>query len=203
MLNDRPGPNEARRSERSRSAILAATQELIATVGYGNMSIESIATRAGVGKQTIYRWWPSKAAVVLEMWVPEVHPHIGFPDTGDLAADLKTQLKVAIDLSADPDFGPAFRALIAEGQHDQDLAGQLVERIFGPRIEACKGRLRAAQEAGQLATDVDLDLAVDLLYGGLYHRYVLRVAPLTPAYADAVVDTVLRGLDPIGVSPGQ
>jgi AcrR family transcriptional regulator len=194
MAKERVVPDASRRSERSRTAILAATRELISTIGYDNMSIESIAARAGVGKQTIYRWWPSKAAVVLETWAPEVHPRIEFPDSGDLAADLKTQLKLVIDLGADPTFGPSFRALVAEGQHDPDLARQMVERIFGPRIAACKERLRKGQAAGQLRPDIDLDIAVDLFYGGFYHRYLLGVAPLTHAHADAVVDEAFRGV---------
>ena len=192
--SERVAPDESRRSERSRRAILDAAKELVATVGYDNMSIEAIAGRAGVGKQTIYRWWASKAAVVLEMWMPEVHPRIEFPDTGDLAADMRTQLKAVIDLAQDPTFGPSFRALVAESQYDEELAAELVAHIFGPRIEACKQRLRAGQEAGQLRTDVDLDIAIDLFYGGFYHRHLLRVAPLNHDHADAVVDAVFRGL---------
>jgi AcrR family transcriptional regulator len=78
-------PDPARRSGRAHAAILDATRELIVEVGYDSMSIEGIAGRAGVGKQTIYRWWPSKAALVLDMWTPEVEEQLGFPDTGDLA----------------------------------------------------------------------------------------------------------------------
>jgi len=165
-------------------------------VGYDAMSIESIAATAGVGKQTIYRWWPSKAALVLDMWAPEVQEKIAFPDTGDLARDLKTQIKAVIDLGNDLFFGPSFRALVADSQHDEVLAEQLLERIFRPRITACKDRLRRGQEAGQLAPDVDLDLAIDLFYGGFYHRYLLRVAPLTHAHADAIVDAALTGIGP-------
>jgi AcrR family transcriptional regulator len=163
-------------------------------VGYDAMSIEAIAATAGVGKQTIYRWWPSKAAVVLDMWAPDVHLQIDFADTGDLPADLKTQIKSVIDLGNDPFFGPSFRALIADCQHDEALAAQLLDRIFRPRIEACKARLRRGQEAGQLGPDVDLDLAIDLFYGGFYHRYLLRVAPLSHEWADAIVDAVLTGI---------
>lgn len=192
--SERVVPDESRRSERSRRAILDAAKELVATIGYENMSIEAIAGRAGVGKQTIYRWWPSKAAVVLEMWMPEVHPRIEFPDTGDLAADMKSQLKAVIDLAQDPTFGPSFRALVAESQYDEALSAQLVAHIFGPRIEACKQRLRAGQAAGQLTSDIDLDIAIDLFYGGFYHRHLLRVAPLDHDHADAIVDAVFRGL---------
>ncbi|MGX7678915.1 TetR/AcrR family transcriptional regulator [Jatrophihabitans sp. DSM 45814] len=188
------GPDETRRSERSRTAILEATRLLIGTVGYDSMSIEAIASTAGVGKQTIYRWWRSKGAVVLDMWAPDVHPRIEFGDTGDLEADLKRQLRSVIDLSADPNFGPSFRALVADSQHDDALCQQLLDRIFGPRIAACEDRLRAAQAAGQLPADVDLGIAVDLLYGGFYHRYLLRIAPLSHSYADAIVEAALRGL---------
>jgi AcrR family transcriptional regulator len=187
-------PDPTRRNARAHAAILDATRELIGKIGYDKMSIEGIAAAAGVGKQTIYRWWPSKAAVVLDMWVPEVQQQLTFPNTGDLAADLKTQIKSVIDLSNDPNFGPSFRALVAEGQHDQALASQLLARIFRPRIEAAKERLRAAQQDGQLAPDLDLDLAIDLFYGGFYHRFLLRVAPLNHEHAEAVVDAVLTGI---------
>jgi AcrR family transcriptional regulator len=191
---ERAAPDASRRSERSRTAILDATRELIPALGYDNMSIEAIAARAGVGKQTIYRWWPSKGAVVLDMIAPDIHPRIGFPDTGDLAADLRTQLKTVFELGDDPVFGPTLRALIADSQHDPGLAQQLRDRIFGPRIAACKERLHAGQAAGQLAADADLDVAIDLFYGGFYHRYLLGVAPLTPAYADAVVEAAMTGV---------
>jgi AcrR family transcriptional regulator len=194
VIAARRDPDPSRRNARAHAAILDATRELIAKIGYDKMSIEAIAAAAGVGKQTIYRWWPSKAAVVLDMWSPEVHQQLTFPNTGDLAADLKTQIKSVIDLSNDPNFAPSFRALVAEGQHDPVLASQLVDRIFGPRIEAAKERLRAAQQDGQLAPDVDLDLAIDLFYGGFYHPYLLRVAPLSHEHAEAVVDAVLTGI---------
>jgi AcrR family transcriptional regulator len=187
-------PDPTRRNARAHAAILDATRELIGKIGYDKMSIEGIAAAAGVGKQTIYRWWPSKAAVVLDMWAPEVQQQLTFPNTGDLAADVKTQIKSVIDLSNDPNFGPSFRALVAEGQHDQALASQLLARIFRPRIEAAKERLRAAQQDGQLAPDLDLDLAIDLFYGGFYHRFLLRVAPLNHEHAEAVVDAVLTGI---------
>ena len=194
-----PDPN--RRSARAQTAILKATRELNGEIGYDKMSIEGIAAAAGVGKQTIYRWWPSKAALVLDMWSPEVQQQLTFPNTGDLAADLKTQIISVIDLSNDPAFGPSFRALVAEAQHDEALASQLVERIFGPRIAAAKERLRAGQTEGQLAADIDLDLAIDLFYGGFYHRYLLRVAPLTHEHAEAVVDAVLAGIGGVPLTP--
>jgi AcrR family transcriptional regulator len=160
------------------------------------MTIEGIAALAGVGKQTIYRWWPSKAAVVLEMWAPEIHPRIEFSNTGDVVRDIKDQLGAVIALAADPGFGPSFRALVAESQYDGTLARAMVDRVFAPRIEACKDRLRIAQASGELRDDIDLEVAVDLLYGGFYHRHLLRVGPLDPDWVDAMVDASLAGLAP-------
>jgi AcrR family transcriptional regulator len=193
MPND-GSPDPARRSKRAHTAILAATRELIMAVGYDAMTIEAIASAAGVGKQTIYRWWPSKAAVVLDMWVPDVEQQLVFPDTGDVAADFTTQIRAMMELSQDPLFGPSLRALIAEAQHDQALAQKLLDRIFAPRAEQGKERLRAAQQARQVRDDVDLDVAMDLLYGGFYRRFLLRIAPVTADYPKAVVDAALAGL---------
>jgi AcrR family transcriptional regulator len=187
-------PDPARRSGRAHAAILEATRELIVEVGYDSMSIEGIAGRAGVGKQTIYRWWPSKAALVLDMWSPEVEEQLSFPDTGDLAGDMTAQIAAVIGIVQDPVFSSSFRALVAESQHDEALSAQMRERIFDPRIAACKERLRKAQTVGQLATDLDLDIAVDLFYGGFYHRYLLRVAPLTRAHAAQIVQAALAGI---------
>ncbi len=187
-------PDPARRSERARTAILAATRELSRTVGYDAMSIEAIAAEAGVGKQTIYRWWPSKGAVVLDMWADQVELQGEFPDTGDLAADIKTQIRGIIALAGDAAVGPSLRALIGASQHDPTLSKELLARVVAPRIDACKRRLVRAQEAGQLDGDVDLDIAVDLFYGGYYHRLLLQVAPLTADYADQLVDAAMAGL---------
>jgi AcrR family transcriptional regulator len=173
---------------------LAATRKLSAELGYQSMSIEAIAAAAGVGKQTIYRWWPSKGAVVLDMWSDQVQLQGEFPDTGDVAADLKTQLRGIVQLANDPYLGPSMRSLIGAAQHDPALLEELLDRIVRPRIDACKRRLRKAQEEGQLRQDLDLDLAVDMIYGGFYHRLFLQVAPLDSAYADAEIDAVLRGL---------
>src|SRR4051812_2052510 len=101
-------PDPARRSDRSRRAILDAALALVGEVGYNRLTIEAIAARAGVGKQTIYRWWPSKAAVLLDASlalagdVPEGEGRPGLPDTGDLAADLKRVLRATVDEFNDP-----------------------------------------------------------------------------------------------------
>ncbi|AXK85064.1 transcriptional regulator, TetR family [Nocardia farcinica] len=193
-------PDPTRRSERSRQAILTAARELVAETGYAKLSIEAIAARAGVGKQTIYRWWPSKGAVVLDAVLalsrsgPE--QSMALPDTGDLAADLRTVMRATVAEFADPAFEKPIRALNREIIDDPDLAARYRETLADPVDEAKKARLRSAQRAGQLAADVDLDLALELLYAPLYQRWLLRTGPLTPDYADALVDAFLKAMRP-------
>lgn len=187
-------PDPARRSERSRTAILSATRKLSAELGYQAMSIEAIAAAAGVGKQTIYRWWPSKGVLMLDMWSEQVQLQGEFPDTGDVAADLKAQIRGLVELANDPELGNSLRSLIGASQHEPALLEELLTRIVRPRIEACKRRLRKAQDEGQVDRAVDLDLAVDLLYGGFYHRLILPVTQLDEAFVDGIVDEALRGI---------
>ncbi|WP_327581736.1 TetR/AcrR family transcriptional regulator [Nonomuraea sp. NBC_00507] len=193
-------PDPARRNERSRQAILTAARELVSEVGYAKLSIEAIAARAGVGKQTIYRWWPSKGAVIFDSFLAlsEVGPEesVALPDTGDLEADLKVVMRATVAEFADPAFEAPIRALNTEIINDPGLAAQYREKLAGPVDEAKKARLRSAQRAGQIRADADLDLALELLYAPLSQRWLLRSGPLTPEYADALVDLFLQAMRP-------
>ena len=191
-------PDSTRRSERSRHAILTAAHELVGEVGYRKLTIEAIAARAGVGKQTIYRWWPSKGAVVLDAMLAAVSDPaaLTLPDTGDVHADLRGVVRAIVGELADPTLSGTSRALMIEIQEDPELAESMVERLLGPNLAAIADRLRAGQEAGQLRRDLDLSVAVEMIVGPLYHRWLLRTAPLTPAYADTVTDLAMRALAP-------
>ncbi|GAB2937264.1 TetR/AcrR family transcriptional regulator [Nonomuraea fastidiosa] len=192
-------PDPSRRSERSRQAILAAARELVSEIGYGKVSIEAIAARAGVGKQTIYRWWRSKGAVIFDAFLALSEAEEGgmaLPDTGDIEADLKTVMRATVAEFADPAFEEPIRALNTEIINDPDLAAQYRERLAAPVDEAKKARLRSAQQAGQIAADLDLDLALELLYAPLFQRWLHRSGPLTPEYADALVDLFLKAARP-------
>ncbi|MCC3767547.1 TetR/AcrR family transcriptional regulator [Streptomyces sp. UNOC14_S4] len=191
-------PDVSRRSERSRRAILDAALELVGEVGFTRLTIEAIAARAGVGKQTIYRWWPSKAAVLFEAVVPEgLDPaDIELPDTGDLEADLKLVLRATVDDLLSERLDAPTRALHAETQNDPELGRALTEKVLEPQLQAYVRRLRSAQRAGQLAADVDPRIALELLVGPLFHRWQTRTLPLSHAYADTVVELALRGLAP-------
>ena len=188
-------PDVARRSERSRLAILTAARDLLTEAGYAELTIEAIAARAGVGKQTIYRWWPGKGAVILDALIETAGPAT-LPDTGDLRADLGLVLRAIVAELADPALSATTRALTIETLGNDGLAGQVRDRLLRPQMEAVKERLRAGRAAGQVRDDVDLDQAVELLIGPPYHRWMLRTGPLTDSYADGVVELALTAIGP-------
>ncbi|MER7589626.1 TetR/AcrR family transcriptional regulator [Micromonospora sp. NPDC127501] len=195
-------PNTARRRETSRRAILTAAFDLLQETGYAKLSIEGIAARAGVGKQTIYRWWPSKGAVIFDAFLMLSEATEGgpptLPDTGDLAADLTVVLRATVEEMNDPRYEQPMRALATEIALDPELAAAYAERLDGPLKEAKRQRLRSAQQAGQIADDVDLGVAVDMIWGPVLNRWLQRSGPLTAEYADLVVATALNGLRPRG-----
>ncbi|MFF3858054.1 TetR/AcrR family transcriptional regulator [Streptomyces sp. NPDC002209] len=198
--SDGKAPDPARRSDRSRRAILDAALALVGEVGYNKLTIEAIAARAGVGKQTIYRWWPSKAAVLLDASLALAGDAeteggwTGFPDTGDLAADLKLVLRATVDQFNDEKYEAPVRALTAAGATDPELGKRFTEQLLEPQLALYEARLRAAREAGQLAADVDLRLTVEMLVGPLTYRWLMQTGPLTHAFTDGLVDRVLGGV---------
>lgn len=187
-------PSSLRRSERSRRATLDAALELCTEKGYGRVTVEGIAARAGVSKKTIYRWWPSKAAVLLEAFAEVLIDATPFVDTGDIDADLRTHVNGAVRLLSTAPYGPAYAGILSELHHDDVLARAVREQLVGPRFEAAVGRLRSAQEQGQIPLGADLPLAVEMLYGPVYYRAVLRKPAQDEATVAALVAHVLWSL---------
>lgn len=188
-------PDPTRRSEQSRRAILDATIELLTEVGFVRSTVEAIASRAGVGKQTIYRWWPSKAAVVFDALLAENAEEEGpvsLPDTGDLVADLSEVLEGSIAELTDPQRGPLLRTITAEVQHDAALAEELADRLLRPQFDASIDRIRSGQRAGQVDPDLDPRVVMEALYGAILHRWLLRTVPFDDDYAARLIQVVLR-----------
>jgi AcrR family transcriptional regulator len=185
-------PDPARRNETARQAILSAAFELCIERGFAATTVEAIAAKAGVGKQTIYRWWPSKAAILVEGIEIQRDQLARFPDTGDLRADLSAQTGTVLSLFTS-DFGTIWRGLIAAAQTD-DAAADGVRRILRVSIEVCIGRLAKARDAGEIRADVDLELAVELIYGPLYHTWLLRTRAVDDTYMETVLDALLPAL---------
>ncbi|WP_411079975.1 TetR/AcrR family transcriptional regulator [Streptomyces sp. cmx-18-6] len=187
-------PSGLRRNERSHRAILQAALDLCTEKGYGRVTVEAIAARAGVSKKTIYRWWPSKGAVLLEAFTDALVDASPFVDTGDIGADLRTHVAAAVKLLSVPPFGPAYAGILSELHHDDVLAQALKDQLVDPRVEEAVGRLRSAQDQGQIPPGADLPLAVEMLYGPVYYRHVLRKPVQDEPTIATLVAHVLRSL---------
>ena len=190
----RPTADATRRNEGSRRAILSAAFELAGEIGYDKLTIEAIAARAGVGKQTIYRWWPSKGAVVLEALDDSLSSVTDFPDTGDIVEDLRTQMHGVSHLLGSTAVGPVYRGLLAAAQSDAAVARAHLEQVIEPATVACHARIVRAQERGEMRADADPQALIDLLYGAIYYRLLLHTRPLEPEQIDAALEITFDGL---------
>jgi AcrR family transcriptional regulator len=181
------GPGRPR-STTATAAILQAARELIDERGLKALTVDAIAGRAGVSKATIYRWWPNKSAVVMDAFLADTSPRMPFPDTGSVREDLRRQLRSVIRLFNEPRTRGPFVALIAESQHDPEVARTLRERFIAARRAAAREVFERGQARGEIRADLDIDIANDALYGALYYRLLVSGAPLRPRYADALLD---------------
>ena len=181
------------RDEDARKRILNAALTLIEAYGYANVTMESISERAGASKATVYRWWPNKCAILIEAFREAVLPELSFPDTGSLAADVRIQLtKFAKMLTGKR--GRVFAAFVTASQNDPEMATAFRQMWIVPRRTEAKLRLEKHRKAGRLRREVDLDVALDLLYGPMYYRLLIRHAPISPQFAEAVAEAALSGL---------
>lgn len=181
------------RSEKARQAILGAAIDLLEREGFGAVTVEAIAARAGVSKATVYRWWPNKAAVVTEGFLEFTAPQIGFIDTGDVREDLGQHMRKLGRMLASGS-GRTIGALIAESQADPEVAEAFRSRWIAARRAEMKPALRRAVEHGELRSDLDLDTAIDALYGPIYYRLLTGYAPLSDDFVDALADYIMSGI---------
>jgi AcrR family transcriptional regulator len=193
-------PERRRRNLRSHQAILAATAELLAEVGYTALTIEGVAARAGVGKATVYRWWPSKGALVIEAMSAELAMP-PFPETGDLREDLLTVGRSIVQTFAHSPAGVVIPALAADLMRDPDMAEQFRDRMIRPRRAAVTRILRRAADRGELPADLDTELLLDVYAGAIFYRVLVSGEPVTDLLAEQLVSWLLDGKTP--VKPGS
>lgn len=184
-----------RRSERSHRAIITATQDLLVERGYRKLTIEAVAARAGVGKQTIYRWWPSRAALVLEAYLAGSDT-VSLPpqDSGSTREDVRALIGWLTAVLAQQTGGRIVAGLVGDLQHDPDLAEGFRQDVIPARRQAMLAALERGRERGEIRADADLALAVDTLHGAVFYRLLLSGAPLDAEFAERVTDQVLDGL---------
>ena len=182
------------RSEESRQSILRSTLKLLKQPGgFPELSIEAIAADANVGKTTVYRWWPSKAALVADSFFASSEDELQFPNTGSVQRDMSLQMRRVIRIFRS-DRGKVVAALLAGGQSDPDLLEAFRERFMWPKRRQAYQTLQRGIDRGELPADSDKDLILDSLYGPIYMRFLIRHDKLAESFADELCGLVLQGL---------
>lgn len=180
------------RSARAHRAVVDATLELLAANGFRGLTIEAVAERSGVARTTIYRWWPSKEALLLETLIT-LRQQAPVPDTGRIRDDAVAHLQGHIEAFKDSRTAPILADALAEALRSPDLGNALRGGLAVQR-EPFRQVLERAVEGGELPADIDYELAIDLLIGPIVNRALVSGGPLEPALAERVVDVVLEGL---------
>lgn len=188
------GPGRSRSAE-SRAAILVATRDLVAEVGYESVTIEGIAARAHTGKQTIYRWWGSKSAILADCILDGlILPAQELPpESDDIEVALTEWLRGALAAISDPENASVVRGLTSAAADDPNLATVLYERLTGPYESSIAARLESAIERGELREETSAAAVIEMLFGTVLYRLLSRL-DVGPHLADSIIDMLFVGL---------
>jgi AcrR family transcriptional regulator len=181
------------RNTKAEQAILAASYDLLLEAGFGSVTVDKIAEKAQVSKATIYKWWPNKAAVVMDGYMHAAAARLPVPDTGSVFQDIVIHATNLARFLTSRE-GNVIKELLGEGQFDPGLAEAYRERYFKPRRVEAQQLISSGMERGELAATLDSGLAVDLLYGPLFYRLLVTGEPLDEEAVERLVSTVFEGL---------
>lgn len=192
-------PSPARRgrprSRASQAAVIRTARRMLTQLGYGGVTIDALARESGVGKPTIYRWWPSKGAIYREMYTADAADFLGSVDTGSLEKDLRVILRGVVRLFTDGVHGEAMAGMFAEAQLNPETFADFQQGIFAMRAHGVRRTFELARQRGELPAKFDPVLAGDLLFGPILYRLLLRHAPLDRRLADRLVREFFVHLD--------
>lgn len=190
--NERRGRSGRPRDEHADAAIVAAALELLAEVGVHRFRMDDLAGRAGVGKATIYRRYPSKERLVAAA-VASLVSEIALPDTGTTRGDLLSLMRDAVAVYSRPRAGGLMASLVEAMRHDPALTAAVRGGFLAARRAALEQVLKRGVERGDLAAGLDVELALDVLGGPLFYRLLITGGPIDERLADGVVDLTLAG----------
>lgn len=180
------------RSDRARRAICAAFREILIEEGFDEVRMEHVAARAGVGKATIYRHWPSKQALAHEVLLDLANPHLAVPDVGDTRTELLATVLAPMRALTETDFGPVIRALLSKIARDPELGDPFRATVVQARRDEVARVIARGIRRGDLRPDVHPDVATEMLVGPVYFRLMFG-GDLDADFAERIVDEVLQG----------
>ena len=180
------------RSQAAHAAILKAALRLVAKRGFRDVSVNEIAAEAGVGKMTLYRHWPNKAAVVMDALLELIGEETAFPEADSALKSLQRQLHLQAAFFRSPR-GNLIRSLVSEAQSDPELQTAFRDRWLNPRREGVRQIMQAAILEGSLRADFNIDIAIDQLYGSLYYRLLLGSGDIDKEFIEETYQQFLTG----------
>lgn len=186
-------PRGRPRSADARAAILRAARALLNDGGITSVTMEGIAARAGVGKPTIYRSWPNAHAVAMAALMEAEDAPPKLARTRSALADLKRQLRGVAEVFASR-MGRQVTSMIAAASADSELSKVFRNHFILARREEGRAVIARAIQAREISGKIDVEVALDMIYGPLFYRLLMGHAPLDGTFTDAVVDHALRGL---------
>ncbi|CAH2715931.1 HTH-type transcriptional regulator AqdR [Neobacillus rhizosphaerae] len=182
------------RNVETQKSILSASYELLLENGFGSVTVEKIAERAGVSKATIYKWWTNKAAVVMDGFLSAAAARLPVPDTGLVFNDILIHATSLARFLTSRE-GKIIKELIGEGQFDSGLAEAYRTRYFHPRRLEAKHLMERGVQRGELRENLDLDLSIDLIYGPIFYRLLVIGENLDDVYVENLVKYSFTGIN--------
>src|ERR1700746_1115323 len=176
----------------SHAVIMDAVYSLLQKKSVRNLTMEEVAKRARVGKPTLYKWWSTKATLVLAMLCECMAPNLEKPTVLTAEESLRLRVRRLIDAFNGP-FGKIVAGLIAEGQSEPAIRQAFFDRWVSPRRTATIADLQRGKNAGELRSDSEPDLLNDAIFGAIYYRFLLGSGPFTRRFGEQLVDQVIRG----------
>jgi len=181
-----------RRDENARLAVLHAADDLLVERGFGGVTVEGIAARAGVAKQTIYRWWPSKTDILLDTLIDDASRQLMIPNTGSAVQDMRRYLRALASFLTKEPAGKVLLALIGEAQHDPEMARSFHRRYLDPQRQNEREMLKRGIADGELSDEIDVDACLDALCGPIIYRALTGIGIPRRFIDTLIVDSLKR-----------
>ena len=176
----------------SHTVIMDAVYALLQEKSVRDLTMEEVAKRAKVGKPTLYKWWRTKATLVLAMLCERMAPNLEKPSDLTAEESLRFRVRSLIDSFKGP-FGKIVAGLIAEGQSEPAILQEFFDRWVRPRRNATIADLQRGKDAGELRSETEPELMNDAIFGAIYYRFLLHLGPLSRRFGEELVEQAIRG----------
>lgn len=181
------------RNVEAQKSILSASYELLLENGFQAVTVDKIAERAQVSKATIYKWWPNKAAVVMDGFLHAATARLPVPDTGSAFNDILIHATNLAGFLISRE-GTIITELLGEGQFDSGLAEAYRTRFFRPRRLEARSLLEKGVQRRELKKDLDIGICIDLIYGPIFYRLLVTGEPIDDSYVRHLVESAFEGI---------